>query len=65
MGKLDGKITIITGATSGIGRCTAEVFVAEGAQVLITGRRRKEGNEIAEALGLSIAIIKKPSVANP
>ena len=51
MGKLDGKITIITGATSGIGRCTAEVFVAEGAQVLITGRRRKEGNEIAEALG--------------
>ncbi len=51
MGKLDGKITIITGATSGIGRCTAEAFVNEGAQVLITGRRQKEGNEIAEELG--------------
>jgi NAD(P)-dependent dehydrogenase (short-subunit alcohol dehydrogenase family) len=31
MGRLDGKITIVTGATSGIGRRTAEIFVAEGA----------------------------------
>ncbi len=51
MGKLEGKITIITGATSGIGRCTAQAFVTEGAEVLITGRRHKEGNEIAEELG--------------
>ena len=34
MGKLDGKITIVTGATSGIGRRTVEIFVAEGAKVL-------------------------------
>ena len=39
MGKLDGKITIVTGATSGIGRRTAEIFVAEGAKVVATGRR--------------------------
>ena len=39
MGKLDGKIAVITGGNSGLGLATAERFVAEGAYVFITGRR--------------------------
>lgn len=51
MGKLDGKITIVTGATSGIGRRTAEIFVREGAKVLATGRREELGRSLEAALG--------------
>ena len=48
MGMLDGKIAIITGATSGIGERTAELFVAEGARVVFTGRRKVQGEAIAK-----------------
>jgi len=51
MGLLDGKVAIVTGATSGIGRRTAEVFVEEGASVVFTGRRRAEGQSLAARLG--------------
>lgn len=51
MGKLDGKITIVTGATSGIGRRTAEIFVAEGAKVMATGRREELGRTLEASLG--------------
>ena len=40
-GKLDGRIALVTGGTSGIGLATAKRFVAEGAYVFITGRREK------------------------
>jgi len=40
--KLDGKIALITGGSSGIGLATAKRFVAEGAYVCITGRRETE-----------------------
>jgi len=52
MGKLDGKVALITGGSSGIGLATAHEFVAEGAFVFITGRREAElaaaVNEIAQ-----------------
>jgi NAD(P)-dependent dehydrogenase (short-subunit alcohol dehydrogenase family) len=51
MGRLDRKIAIVTGATSGIGRRTAEVFVQEGAKVLATGRREELGRSLEQALG--------------
>ena len=47
MSKLDNKIAIITGATSGIGRATAILFAQEGAKVVITGRRQNRGEEVA------------------
>ena len=51
MGRLDGKITIVTGATSGIGRRTVELFVREGAKVVATGRREELGRTLEASLG--------------
>ena len=53
-GKLSGKVAVITGGTTGIGRAAAELFVREGAYVFITGRRQKELDEAVEAIGSNI-----------
>lgn len=51
MGKLTGKIALVTGGTSGIGLATARTFVEEGAFVYITGRREHELTEAVEQIG--------------
>ena len=51
MGRLDDKVVVITGATSGIGRRTAELFAKEGAYVVVSGRRKVEGQALASSLG--------------
>jgi NAD(P)-dependent dehydrogenase (short-subunit alcohol dehydrogenase family) len=54
VGKLQGKVAVITGATSGMALATAKHFVTEGAYVFITGRRQKELNSAVAAVGRSV-----------
>jgi NAD(P)-dependent dehydrogenase (short-subunit alcohol dehydrogenase family) len=50
MGALDGKVTLIAGGGTGIGRATAELFAAEGARVVVFGRRAAPLAETVEAI---------------
>jgi len=63
MGRLDGKVAVITGAASGIGRRTAEVFVEEGAKVVVADLDEERGRRVAEALGPQASFIRA-DVAN-
>lgn len=45
MGKLDGKLALITGATSGMGKAFAELFAKEGAEIIIVGRNSERGEK--------------------
>ena len=51
MGKLQGKVAVITGGTAGIGLAAAKLFVAEGAYVFITGRRQQELDDAVKEIG--------------
>jgi NAD(P)-dependent dehydrogenase (short-subunit alcohol dehydrogenase family) len=55
MGKLQGKVAVITGGSTGIGLATAKLFVREGAHVFITGRRQKELDEAVKAIGTNVS----------
>jgi NAD(P)-dependent dehydrogenase (short-subunit alcohol dehydrogenase family) len=54
MGKLEGKIALITGGTSGIGLATAKQFAGEGAYVFITGRRERELEAAVKEIGKGV-----------
>jgi len=54
MGKLDGKVAVITGGNSGIGLATAQRFVNEGAYVFITGRRQSELDAAVKQIGKNV-----------
>src|SRR5271155_1870299 len=54
MGKLDGKVAVITAATSGMALATAKLFVKEGAHVFITGRRQDKLDEAVKAIGKNV-----------
>jgi NAD(P)-dependent dehydrogenase (short-subunit alcohol dehydrogenase family) len=54
MGKLEGKIALVTGGNSGIGLATAKRFVSEGAHVFVTGRRESELAAAEKEIGRNV-----------
>src|SRR5712664_953147 len=57
-GKLNGKVAVITGGSTGIGLAAAKLFVREGAYVFITGRRQKELDEAVKTIGNNVSGIQ-------
>jgi NAD(P)-dependent dehydrogenase (short-subunit alcohol dehydrogenase family) len=57
MGKLEGKVALVTGGNSGIGLATAKQFVNEGAYVFITGRRKPELAAAAKEIGRKVTAV--------
>ncbi|KEF37265.1 dehydrogenase of unknown specificity, short-chain alcohol dehydrogenase like [Schinkia azotoformans MEV2011] len=58
MGRLDGKVAVITGSTTGLGRAVAERFVEEGAKVCVVGRSLDRLEEIQEQLGDAVITVQ-------
>jgi NAD(P)-dependent dehydrogenase (short-subunit alcohol dehydrogenase family) len=58
MGKLQGKVAVVTGGSSGIGLATAIRFVAEGAFVFITGRRQSELDKARQLIGHNVIAVQ-------
>ena len=58
MGKLAGKVAVVTGGNGGLGLATAKLFVAEGAYVYITGRRKEVLDQAVDEIGSNVTAVQ-------
>jgi NAD(P)-dependent dehydrogenase (short-subunit alcohol dehydrogenase family) len=58
VGKLDGKVAVITGGSTGMALAGAKLFVEEGAHVFITGRRQEALDEAVKAIGREVTAVQ-------
>lgn len=58
MGKLEGKVAVITGGSSGLALASAKRFVEEGAYVFITGRRQEQLDEAVKQIGRNVSGVR-------
>ena len=58
MGKLDGKVAVITGGSTGMALAGAKLFVDEGAHVFITGRRQEALDEAVKLIGRNVTAVR-------
>ena len=58
MGKLEGKVAVITGGSSGMALASARRFVEEGAYVFITGRRQEQLDEAVKLIGRNVTGVR-------
>lgn len=63
MGKLDGKVAVITGATSGMALAGAKLFVEEGAHVFISGRRQDAVDDAVKQIGRNVTGVQGDSAS--
>jgi NAD(P)-dependent dehydrogenase (short-subunit alcohol dehydrogenase family) len=61
MGKLDGKVVVITGASSGMALAGAKLFVEEGAHVFIAGRRQQALDDAVKLIGRNVTAVRADS----
>ena len=61
MGKLDGKVAVITGGSTGMGLAGAKLFADEGAHVFITGRRQEALDEAVKLIGENVTGVRGDS----
>ena len=61
MGKLDGKVAVITGGSSGMALAGAKLFVDEGAHVVIAGRRQEAVDEAVQLIGRNVTAVQADS----
>src|ERR1700683_2768462 len=59
VGKLDGKVAVITGASAGMALAGAKLFVDEGAHVFITGRRQEALDEAVKLIGRNVTAVQR------